>query len=316
MASYGEKQLFKTRFWKHVWELDAESLRELLDEGNPIGHVNFKFRVPSDHGYPLIDSKFYLTETHQEQHHNDSLEKHYKMLETAVKRTNVARQFYLESSGMTADEIVRKLIYSFEPWRYRKIYIEYRDDLKFIKPTLPNGSSFHIEHTHRILKVLWDYKTSEVHDHCSELGCIFGTLLGLGHVSIKDIETWQRWDTEDRRKLLRHYPEQFYKKFQLNASFADGGPLGGRLEYGEDYEVKQRLWKMRLVKLDPQRWNLKFIKDPPNRTVSVEGLDDVSVEELQAMYEGHPKNVNVHDVELALSDRPAKKAKSLQILIY
>ena len=24
------------------------------------------------------------------------------------------------------------------------------------------------------------------------------------------------------------------------------------------------------------------------------------------MYEGHPKNVNVHDAELALSDRPAK----------
>ena len=51
MASYAEKQLFKTRFWKHIWNLDPESLRELLDEGNPIGHVNFPFRVPSDHGY-------------------------------------------------------------------------------------------------------------------------------------------------------------------------------------------------------------------------------------------------------------------------
>jgi hypothetical protein len=215
---------------------------------------------------------------------------------------------------MTADEIVRKLIYSFEPWRYRKIYIEYRDDLKFIKPTLPNGSTFHIEHTHRILKVLWDYKTSEVHDPYSELGCIFHTLLGLGQVSIKDIETWQLWDTDYRRKLLRHYPEQFYKKFQLNASFADTV-----MNNIHDSTIRKWLWKMRLVKLDPKRWpNLKF-KNVPYEDgdtesafgigVSVEGLDGVSVEELQAMYEGHPKNVNVHDVELAVSDRPAKKAK-------
>ena len=39
---------------KPVWELDPESLRDLLKEGNPVGHLNFKFRVPSHHGYDFI----------------------------------------------------------------------------------------------------------------------------------------------------------------------------------------------------------------------------------------------------------------------
>lgn len=75
----------------------------------------------------------------------------------------------------------------------------------------------------------------------------------------------------------------------------------------ESDDVTKRLWKLRLVNIDPERWIPKY---DDYKDVSVDELDDVSAEELKAMYEGHPKNINVHDVELALSDRPAKKAKS------
>jgi len=329
MASYAEKQLFKTRFWKHVWELDPESLRELLEAGNPIGHVNFGFRVPSDHGYPLIDSKFYLTEAHQEQQDDNSLEKHFKKLETAVKRTNVARNFYLKSSDMPAAEIVWKLMKSTEPDTYKKIYGLYEDYAWNNAPTLPNGSTFRREAPQQVLKVLWDYKTREVHPddyhdkhfefnhgwiHDLLITNIFGILLGRGELSIEDIEKCQEWGRKNRILLLARYPEHFYKKFQSDGSFADH-----IIHMISDRVTRKWLWKMRLVKLDPKRWpKLKIIEVPyeDNETessfginVSVEGLDDVSVEELQAMYEGHPNNINVHEVELALSDRPAKKAK-------
>ena len=50
--SYSDIQTFKSRFWKHGWELYPENLRDLLKEGNPVGHVNFKLYVAlGNHDY-------------------------------------------------------------------------------------------------------------------------------------------------------------------------------------------------------------------------------------------------------------------------
>ena len=63
----------------------------------------------------------------------------------------------------------------------------------------------------------------------------------------------------------------------------------------DEYEavwLGKHLWKRRLVELDPKRWP------------TVDDFDDISVEELKAMYEGHPLVV-----VLEQDEPPAKKRK-------
>ena len=73
------------------------------------------------------------------------------------------------------------------------------------------------------------------------------------------------------------------------------------IQSGVEQGIFKHLWKRRLVELDPKRWP------------TVDDFDDISVEELKAMYEGHPKHVSLQQVlELEVSDRPTKKVKTGQ----
>jgi len=62
--------------------------------------------------------------------------------------------------------------------------------------------------------------------------------------------------------------------------------------YETQLGIFKHLWKRRLVELDPKRWP------------TVDDFDDISVEELKAMYEGHPLVV-----VLEQDEPPAKKRK-------
>ena len=57
------------------------------------------------------------------------------------------------------------------------------------------------------------------------------------------------------------------------------------------------LWKLRLVNLDAKKWP------------TVDDFDDNQVEELKAMYEGHPLVVELEQDELEQDEPPAKKCK-------
>ena len=46
MNTYEKKQIFKDRFFKHILDLDYESLEDLLAEGNPYGHLNMRYILP------------------------------------------------------------------------------------------------------------------------------------------------------------------------------------------------------------------------------------------------------------------------------
>lgn len=307
MASYVEKQLFKTRFWKHIWNLDTEGLRELLDEGNPIGHVNFPFRVPSDHGYVF---------------HTAYKGRVYKISNTKDKSTsefrNEAIENYLNSYGAKACDILWKM--------YRKM--EGGDGELY----LPNGVEIlGLDEILDIISILAEHGADLYFAYkavkwpgaksvnISDISMVLMTMCNLTYEKIHGIvlgssSSWNWTRREYYQLMLLCYPLNFNR-------FVDDFPFRkGMFETWDNvYDflfswckasdvVTKRVWKLRLVKLDPERWSLKG--HDYDDEISVEGLDGVSVEELKAMYEGHPKNINVHDVELALSDRPAKKAKS------
>lgn len=65
-------------------------------------------------------------------------------------------------------------------------------------------------------------------------------------------------------------------------------------------KLAKYLWKRRLVALDPARWP------------TINAFDDVSVVELSAMYDGHPKNMReqLESFESDVSEQPRKKAKT------
>ena len=46
MNTYEKKQIFKERLFKHILDLDCESLEDLLAEGNPYGHLNMRYKLP------------------------------------------------------------------------------------------------------------------------------------------------------------------------------------------------------------------------------------------------------------------------------
>jgi len=46
MNTYEKKQIFKERLFKHILDLDYESLEDLLAEGNPYGHLNMRYILP------------------------------------------------------------------------------------------------------------------------------------------------------------------------------------------------------------------------------------------------------------------------------
>lgn len=209
MTSYAEKQLFKTRFWKHVWDLDPESLRDLLEQGNPVGNLDFKFRVVTGHGYTF----------------HTAYNGEYVEVNTAIGN-------YLASNAKTAVDILWEIMYECknEPFL-----------------ALPCGSTT---------------VNCDAFETCVEVAMILWAYGGLDEDKINSLFKWCEHHTT------------------------------------HNLSIGKKLWKLRLVTLDPVKWP------------TTNAFDDVSTEELQAMYEGHPKNVNLHEVEIAVSDRPTKKAKS------
>jgi hypothetical protein len=110
------------------------------------------------------------------------------------------------------------------------------------------------------------------------------TLLEMGaDPNIRRLKTYinGRWSDEFKQKREASVPKNAYEQ---------------ALECENDeYEavwLGKHLWKRRLVELDPKRWP------------TVDDFDDISVEELKAMYEGHPLVV-----VLEQDEPPAKKRK-------
>lgn len=133
------------------------------------------------------------------------------------------------------------------------------------------------------------------------------TLLEMGaDPNIRRLKTYinERWSDEFKQKREASVPKNAYEQ---------------ALECENDeYEavwLGKHLWKRRLVELDPKRWP------------TVDDFDDISVEELKAMYEGHPlvvvlelddgkdvklddgKDGKLDDGRLVLGQAPAKKRK-------
>lgn len=50
MDTYEKKQMFKERTFKHILDLDPESMEDLFTEGNPYAHLNMRYKLPIDIG--------------------------------------------------------------------------------------------------------------------------------------------------------------------------------------------------------------------------------------------------------------------------
>jgi hypothetical protein len=110
------------------------------------------------------------------------------------------------------------------------------------------------------------------------------TLLEMGaDPNICRLKTYinSRWSDEFKQKREASVPKNAYEQaLECTDDECEAVWLG------------KHLWKRRLVELDPKRWP------------TVDDFDDISVEELKAMYEGHPLVV-----ELEQDEPPAKKRK-------
>ena len=110
------------------------------------------------------------------------------------------------------------------------------------------------------------------------------TLLEMGaDPNICRLKTYinSRWSDEFKQKREASVPKNAYEQ-----------ALKCTDDECEAVWLGKHLWKRRLVELDPKRWP------------TVDDFDDISVEELKAMYEGHPLVV-----VLEQDEPPAKKRK-------
>ena len=275
--SYSDVQTFKSCFWKHVWELDPESLRDLLKEGNPVGHVDFKFRVPSHHGYDFIPA--------------------YEGMYSACSKThggqNKAIDNYLECHDKTAVEILWSMLLRIGEYGL----------------VLPSGARINDDYTvvTETLVALWRNGATNVSGlsyvwHDEEVLVRVKDLSGVVLINI-----WGHPDKEQEQLMEEFFersctaqPEHYQLMLLLHPRhfnrFLNTFPLYDMDDLFDwckaDTDVTEKLWKLRLVKLDPKRWP------------TVDDLDDISVEELKAMYEGHPLVV-----VLEQDEPPAKKRK-------
>ena len=276
--SYSDIQTFKSRFWKHVWELDPESLRDLLKEGNPVGHVNFKFRVPSHHGYEIIPA--------------------YEGMYSACSKThggqNKAIDNYLECHDKTAVEILWPMLLSIGT-----------DGL-----VLPSGARINDDNYTVVTETLvalwrngatntfsrsWIWHDEKVFVNVKDL-CGVVLINIWGHPDkeqdqlINDFFAWTCSVQPEHYQLMLLLHPRHFNRFLNDFPLSDMDDLFDWCK--PDTDVTEKLWKLRLVNLDPNRWP------------TVDDFDDISVEELKAMYEGHPLVV-----VLEQDEPPAKKRK-------
>jgi len=85
---------------------------------------------------------------------------------------------------------------------------------------------------------------------------------------------------------------KFYRWGRIGNSGGGAGPSDYSLCLTEAGQCRQ--WKYKLVNLDPKRWP------------TVDVLKNISVEELRAMYEGHPLN---HSLQKAIEQELKEEAR-------
>jgi len=283
--NYAIKQTFKTRFWKHIWELDLESLRDLLEQGNPVGHVNFQFCVPSNHGYQFKQKYDGLWSEDSETHSGQ----------------NKAIDTYLNSHGKTAVAILWDMLVICENSTYELI--------------LPSGAMVVWDgQIEKMLLTLWfcgaectNYRVKQYLIESDDLEIVPTDLVGVLMANFNG----------DSTGILKSFFEELFKRknkctihpehYQILLlccpkywnRYLETFPLK-KLDYLFEWckpssYITQRLWKLRLCNLDPKRWP------------TVNDFDDISVEELKAMYEGHP---NIFELE---QDEPQAKKQKIDL---
>ena len=313
MSSYVDKELFKKRFWNHVWEVNADSLRDLLHESNPVGHLNFGFVPPFDIKLSCENDRVFSKSPEH------------------MKRLHFDRSFYFKSHNKKAVDILWDMLRTVED--QGNVY-------------LPNGTIVDDEMTivYTIL-VIYDHSPCQrvlFGDYPWAFDIVIHTILGLKMMA----ECWD--ETQSRSELVQSFfqepdenifPEhfqlmfalytkhfvRFVRKFKSRFHAQDICDwIFERLDKDTDYldnlglecvgiweffleanitpkkcspKTMKRLWQLRCVQLDPERWP------------DIAALSDISWKELKAMYEGHPKNINIHDIDHEISDRPSKRNK-------
>ena len=292
--SYSDIQTFKSRFWKHVWELDPESLSDLLKEGNPVGHVNFKFRVPSNHGYDFIPAYegMYDEKTHRDQ--------------------NVAIDDYLECHDKTAVEILWPMLLRIETSGLVLPSGARIDDDNYtaVTETLVvlwrngawdklwrNGAWDNYSKSWNSYLKSWKWNDENVFVNVKDL-CGIALINILGHPDTEQellIEEWFKLSCSvgpvHYKLMLLLHPRHFNR-------LLDTFPLKNMDDLFDwcisDVDITKKLWKFRLVNLDGNKWP------------TINDFDDISVDELKAMYEGHPLIV-----ALEQDEAPAKKKQKV-----
>lgn len=282
-STYEQKQLFKYRFWKHIFELDYDALSDLLEEGNPVGHLNFPFCVPSDrHGFnfiPALSVQDNTGDTDNPLIRDDCKDHGIRQIHDMncnIHETNMAIHYYLCSNGKQVSEILG--IWNFEPDENR----------------LPTGAHIDDDIPYMILCLLcqhglstsarWIDYVGEKNGFRVELSTVFGGLLVMDWCDNFErmLESKDHSMREEYYQLaLLEHPEDFNR-------LVDVYPLASYDELhawcDKDEDVTKRLWKLRLSRLDPTRWP------------TFEDVPDVSREELEAMFSGHPSQVQLTDM--------------------
>jgi hypothetical protein len=282
-TSYEEKQLFKYRFWKHIFELNEAALRDLLEEGNPVGNLDFTFCMPSDrHGYNFIPlppvRDLGMFETDQKEAH---------AIYYTIHQINLAIRHYTHCCGKQVSEILGE-------WYYDSDEREY----------LPNGAYFDPATKEtiigNIIRLLCQHGLSTsapfrdfvdtLDGFRIEICTVFGYLLEEDLVSNLRMGVFERMlESKDQPMREEYYQLVLWERPEDFNRLVDVYPLTSYDELHawceNDEDMTRRLWRLRLSRLDPTRW--PTFKDVPN----------VSREELEAMFSGHPSVVDCEDAD-------------------
>jgi hypothetical protein len=345
--SYSDVQTFKSRFWKHVWELDTESIRDLLKEGNPVGHVNFKFHVPWTFNYTKQTCNG--TEAHRDDN-GDCL--------CFPCEQNHAARFVCRHNNESAATIVWDMLIRCdnnddEIVLSNGVYINNNDSILeeilmiLLKhgarvDAVPGHSCYFDSNPKVTVKTLlglamtcYYWHGNDDFDNYLWEGTTFEDFLFGGTWDVMKLEHYKTMLHFHRRLFLRFLdtfglPKELIRVQKSGTTkYSDSVELSASnvlfhcffetiknpvahdvtiwekfLTLGADptcldtdgktpYEVCTQmkvLWKLRLVNLDPKRWP------------TVDDFDDISVEELTAMYEGHPLVVELEQDEEPCED--------------
>jgi hypothetical protein len=334
MNTYEKKQIFKERLFKHILDLDYESLQDVLAEGNPYGHLNMRYILPININ---IDRRENPGEENYFNGSHSLICCHFQTPLNIVWRWicrlyTIPHEFdedeFILPNGLAWGNIdqcldddddadIGGIISNIFMILYKEYYkYNFNNNEALLKLFKRISKIKLLKYDHEKEQTTKSSPLIKTQISFIMWACSDWTFGIRNSYRIKNLKYFKEnilnypkdtpWDKEHYTMMLvchRNLFNEFIDKYsltkkmatiilkELTKSLTDNCDNKGidiwenLLKYGANEEdpliypetpFMKKMWKLRCVRLDPARWP------------SIEYFDDISVEELQAMYYGNP----------------------------